>query len=288
MDTFIDALTQGIAIGAVYAVITLGLTIIHSMSGVLNFAHGHLVVLAMYLAVIANGWGLDPYVASVFVIPVMAVVGAALYLLVFRRLAGKHALTAIQATLGLVFLIEGVLLMTQGGQFKRIHTFIDGKTVSVGTVRFDGRDLVALVVALAVSAALFIVLDRTGYGRSVRAVVQNPRGAQLVGVNIHRIRVITFALGAALAGLAGVLLIPGHAVHPSIGLGYTVTAIMAFYLGGPGNLMGTFLGAILLGLAESIGTIYLPSSYGFILPYCLVAVVIVARPQGLFARAVTA
>lgn len=289
MNTLLDALSQGIAIGAVYAVIALGLAIIHAMSGVLNFAHGHLVVVAMYLAlVVKDTWGLDPYAASIIVIPLMAVLGALLYLLIFRRLAGTHVLTAIQATLGIVFLVEGILLMTQGGQYKRTHTGIDGTSVALGPIDMDGREFVALVVALAASAILFWALGRTGYGRSVRAVVQNPRGAQLVGVHIHRIRIITFALGTALAGVAGILLVPGHAVHPGAGLAYTVTAILAFYLGGPGNLLGTFLGAILLGLAESIGAIYLPESSGFILPYLVVIFVILARPRGLFAKAVPA
>lgn len=289
MNTLLDAITQGIAIGALYAVITLGLSIIHSMSGVLNFAHGHLVVVAMYLAFVAKQtWGVEPYVSAVIILPLMAALGALLYLGVFRRLASAPVLTAIQATLALVFLIEGILLMTEGGTFKHVHSAIDGKSVSLGPLRMDGSDVVALLVSLVASAALFWALERTGYGRSVRAVQQNPRGAQVVGIHIHRVRVITFALGTALAGLAGVLLVPGTALYPSAGLAYTVTAILAFYLGGPGNLLGGFVGAILIGVAQSVGAIYLPGSYGFILPYALVAVVIVTRPQGLFARAVTA
>lgn len=289
MQLFIDAFVQGVLIGAVYALIALGLAVIHSVSGVLNFAHGHLVVLSMYLAVISKDVaGLDPYVSVLFIAPAMFVVGLLLYRLVFRRLAGTHVLTAIQATLGLVFLIEGLLLMTQGGQFKRIHTAIDSKTLSVGSIHMEANDVVAFTVALVASAALFYILGRTPYGRSIRAVLQNPRGAQLVAVNIHRVRMLTFGVGVALAAVAGVLLVPGSSVHPSDGLAFTVIAIMAFFIGGPGNLLGTFLAALLLGLSESLGAVYLPEAYGFILPYVIVVVVILLRPQGLFAQKVAA
>ena len=285
MQLFVDACVQGIMIGAVFALIALGLAVIHAVSGVLNFAHGHLVVLAMYLAVIAKDVaGLDPYVSFFLIVPVMFVVGIALYLLIFRRLTGTHVLTAIQATLGLVFLIEGLLLITQGGQFKRIETAIDAKAMSLGPVHVEAKEFIAFAVALAASAVLFYTLSRTGYGRSIRAVLQNPRGAQLVAVNINRVRLVTFGLGVALAGAAGVLLVPGSSVHPSQGLGYTVFAILAYFIGGPGNLLGTFFAALLLGLSESLGAIYLPDAYGFILPYIIVVVVILLRPQGLFGQ----
>lgn len=285
MDTLLDALTQGLVIGAVYALMTLGLAVVHSVSGVLNFAHGHLVVLAMYLAYIGKSvLGIDPYVSMFIVVPIMFGVGVLLYLFVFKRLAGTQVLTAIQATLGLVFLIEGLVLMTMGAQFKRVHTVIDGISWSLGPIHLLASDLLAFVVALVASAVLFYVLQKSSYGRNIRAVLQNDHGAQLVGVNINRVRILTFGLGVALAAVAGILLLPGTSIHPSQGLGFTVIAILAFFVGGPGNLLGAFAGALLLGLAESIGAIYLPGSFGFILPYAIVIVVILLKPQGLFAK----
>lgn len=284
MDMLAEALIQGLFIGAVYALITLGLTVVQSVSGVLNFAHGHFVVAAMYLGIVADrAFGFDPYIAVFAIVPVMFLAGIALYHLVFRRLAGTHVLMAVQVTLGLSFLIEGVTLMSAGGDFKRVHSFVEGKNWDIGPVTVEAVDLVAFAVALVTSAVLFLVIARTSYGRSMRSVLQNPRGAQLVGVNIHRVRLLTFGLGVALAALAGLLLLPGTSVQPNGGLALTVTAILAFFIGGPGNLLGTFLGALLLGVAESIGVIYLPGAYGFTLPYIVVIVVIMARPQGLFA-----
>lgn len=285
MSILIDAITQGLVIGAVYALMTLGLAVVHSVTGVLNFAHGHLVVLAMYFAFMAKEhFGIDPYVSAIVVVPLMFGVGVVLYLLIFRKLSGRPALTAIQATLGLVFLVEGLVLMTMGAQFHRAHTGIDGEAWSIGPVHLLASDGIAFIIALVASAALFVVLQRTAYGRSIRAVLQNDKGAQLVGVNIGRVRILTFGLGIALAAVAGILLIPGTAIHPSQGLTFTVVAVLAFFVGGPGNLLGAFAGALLLGLAESIGAIYLPGSYGFILPYLIVIVVILLRPQGLFAK----
>lgn len=285
MTILIDAITQGLVIGAVYALMTLGLAVVHSVTGVLNFSHGHLVVLSMYLAYLANEHlGLDPYVSAIIVVPLMFGIGVVLYLLIFRRLAGRPVLTAIQATLGLVFLIEGLVLITMGAQFYRAHTAIDGNSWSIGSVHLLATDGIAFIVALLASAILFVVLQRTAYGRSIRAVLQNDKGAQLVGVNIGRTRILTFGLGVALAAVAGILLLPGTAIHPSQGLSFTVVAVLAFFVGGPGNLLGAFAGALLLGLAESLGAIYLPGSYGFMLPYIIVIVVILLRPQGLFAK----
>ncbi|HEY9564912.1 MAG TPA: branched-chain amino acid ABC transporter permease [Nocardioides sp.] len=285
MNLLADALAQGIMIGAVYALITLGLAVIHAVSGVLNFAHGHLVVLSMYLTLIlGRNLGVDPYLAGLIVVPLMFVIGMGLYLLIFRRLTGSPILTVAQATLGLLFFLEGALLLSQGGQFQRIHAAVDGKSFELGTVVIEAKEAVAFGVALIATALLFVALSRTYHGRSVRAVVQNPHGAQLVGININRVRVVGFGLGVALAALAGVLLVPGTGIHPSNGLGYAIVAIIAFYVGGIGNLFGALLGGMLLGLSESVGAIYVSGSYGFILPYALVVLVLLVRPKGLLAK----
>lgn len=283
MDTLLNGIIYGITTGAVYAVIALGLAIIYNVSGILNFAHGHLVVLAMYFGVIVEElWGIDPYLASIIVVPLMAMIGVILYLFVFRKLIGVHVLMSVQATLGIMFLLQGILLITQGGQYKRVHSPIEDNIVHIGATTLSASTLVALIVGLIASVVLFWVLGRTRYGRNVRAVLQNPRGAELVGVNIVRVRVITFALSLAFAAIAGILLLPGQAVHPSLGLEYTVVAVLAFFIGGPKNLFGTFVGGLILGVADSLGAIYMPGHFGFIVPYVVVIIVILFRPQGLF------
>ncbi|MCU1614419.1 MAG: branched-chain amino acid transporter permease [Frankiales bacterium] len=289
MSFFLEAVIQGVFIGAVYAVITFGLAVLHSVSGVLNFAHGNFVVLSMFLCLILHEHlNLDPYVAGIIVTPVMFVVGAALYKLVFARLATASTLTVIQATLGMMFIIEAGLLMTQGGQFKRIPSMVDNHDVAFGGLRIGMDEIVAFLGALLLTGILFWVLEHSVFGRSVRAVQQNGRAAQLVGVNTERIRVLSFGLGIALAAVAGVLLVPGNSIHPSQGLNYTVIAIMAFFIGGMGSYIGTLLGAVALGLAESLGAVYLPGSIGFALPYLIVVLVILLRPNGLFRRSAAA
>lgn len=285
MQTFIDAVVQGLLIGAIYAVIAFGLTLIYSVSGVLNFAHGNFVILAMYLSLIAyQVFGLDPYVSSIIVIPIMFLVGVALYFTVFKRLAGAHILTVIQLTLGLLFIVQSGLLMTEGGQYQRVPSIADGKSLSLGAVHIQLSSAIAFVVSILLVIALFFALTRTSYGRSVRAVYQNPRGAQLVGIDIGRVRWMTFGSGFGLAALAAILLVPGYPLHPSEGLNFTVIAILAFFLGGMGNYLGIFVGSILIGLSQSFGTIYLPAAFGFSLPFVIVVLAIVFRPQGLLTR----
>lgn len=285
MQTFIEASVQGLLIGSTYAVIAFGLTLLYSVSGVLNFAHGNFVVLAMYLSLIAHQvLGLDPYVSSVIVVPIMFLVGVALYFAIFKHLAGAHILTIIQLTLGLLFILQSGLLMTQGGQYQRVPSMVDGKSLSLGLVHIQLSSAIAFVVSILLAIILYLALTRTSYGRSVRAVYQNPRGAQLVGIDIGRVRWMTFGSGFGLAALAAVLLVPGYPLHPSEGLNFTVIAILAFFLGGMGNYLGTFVGSILIGLSQSFGTIYLPAAYGFSLPFVIVVLAIIFRPRGLLTR----
>lgn len=279
----LTGIVHGILIGSVYALLTLGFAVIRSVSGILNFAHGQLVVLAMYIAIVVHrNWGLDPYVAAVVVVPVMFVLGVLLYLLVFRRLVQSHVLVAVQATLGIAFVIEGLTLMTQGGQNQSASSVVDGESMTLLGVRVEVGDVVAFILSTLTAVVLFVVLTRTQYGRDIRAVHQNPRGAVLVGVSVGRVQTLTFGLGLALAGMAGVLLLPGASIHASQGIGFTVTAILAYFIG-QGHLLGVIGGGLILGLAETLGTLYLPGSYGFILPY-IVVFVILLRPQGLFTR----
>jgi branched-chain amino acid transport system permease protein len=282
---FADAVVQGLVIGSLYAVITFGLAMVHSVSGVLNFAHGNFVVLAMYLcAALHATLGLDPYLAGLIVVPVMFGLGVLLYVVVFSRLTGASVITAIQATLGLVFVIQAGLLMVAGGQFQRVPSVLDDRTVGIAGVRIAGGETVAFVATVLLTAALFWVLDRSAFGRQVRAVQQNPRAARLVGVDVGRVRLMAFGIGIALAAVAGVLLTPGTSLHPSQGLTYTVVAVMAFFIGGMGNFLGTLLGALAIGLAESLGAVYLPGSVGFALPFVIVILVILLRPGGLVGR----
>ncbi len=284
MTTFIDACVQGLLTGAIYAVIAFGLALLYNVSGVLNFAHGNFVVLAMYLSLVAHQvLGADPYLSSIIVVPLMFLLGVVLYFAIFRRLTGAHVLIVIQATLGLLFIVQSGLLMTQGGQYQRVPSVVDGRAFSLGFVHMEASKAIAFAVALALACALYLTLTRTSYGRSVRAVYQNPRGAQLVGIDIERVRWITFGAGMALAAVAGIVLVPGFSLHPSEGLNFTVIAILAFFLGGMGNFLGTFVGSIIIGLSQSFGTIYLPAAYGFSLPYIIVALAILFRPYGLFA-----
>lgn len=285
MSYFIEALSQGLVIGALYAVITFGIAMIHSVSGVLNFAHGNFVVLSMYLCLVLNKTlGLDPYFAALIVVPVMFVVGTALYKFVFSRLSDAPIMTIIQLTLGIVFIIQAGLLMTQGGQFKRVPSVVDGHQLRLGAVRLEWGDLVAFTGALLLTGALFWVLERSSSGRIVRGVQQNSRAAQLVGVDIERVRTVSFGIGIALAAVAGILLLPGTSIHPTQGLSFTVVAIMAFFIGGMGNYIGTLLGALTLGISESLGAVYLPGSIGFAVPFVIVVAAIALRPHGLFAR----
>lgn len=278
MSYFLEALLHGLVIGAIYAIVTFGLAVVHSVSGILNFAHGNFVILAAYLALWTNsvtGW--DPYLTALVVIPVLYLVGVTLYRVIFRRLSGAPILSVVQLTLGIVFVVQSVLLIVAGGNFRSAPSITDGMQLTIAGARLQLHDVVSFLVSVVLAAVLFWSLDRTSAGRTVRAVYQNGRAAQLVGVDVEKVRLRIFGLGLALTGVAALLYLPGSAVHPSQGLNFTVIAITAFFIGGMGSIAGSFFGAIALGIAESLGSVYLPGSLGFTVPYLVVIGVILVR-----------
>ncbi|MDN5926318.1 MAG: branched-chain amino acid ABC transporter permease [Hyphomicrobiales bacterium] len=262
------------------------MAIIYAVSGVLNFAHGDFLSLAMYLCLAAFSYlAFDPYLASVIVIPCMAALGMGFYQWLVRPMVGRQMLMIVQLTLGVAFMVQSGLLMAFGGQPKRVPSVIEAKLLIVGDVVVRGPQLVALGVSVVLAICLYLSLNKTSFGREVRAVQQVPRAAALMGINVPRTRLITFALGFAVLAVAGILLVPGLPIHPSQGLRYTVITLMVVVLGGLTNFVGVLLGGLLIGLAEAFGTVYVSGVSGFVLPYLIFILILLFRPKGLLGGA---
>jgi branched-chain amino acid transport system permease protein len=286
METFAQTLAQGLLMGGTYGLIALGMGLTYSVSGVINFAHGDFLSVGMFLALaLYSAFALDPYVSMVLVFPVMVGLGALAYRWLIRPLVGSHVLMVIQLTLGLTFMLQNGLLMIFGGQSQNAPSWIDAKLLLLGDVVVLRVALVvAFAVCVAIAAALYFMLGRTDLGRSIRAVHQNARAAALMGVNVGRVRTVTFAMGMGILGIAAVLLVPGTPLHPSQGLRYTVITLMVMVLGGMTNFFGILLGGLFFGVAEAFGTVYVSGTSGMIVPYATFILVLLARPEGLLKR----
>jgi branched-chain amino acid transport system permease protein len=287
MDLLLQAVVQGLLLGATYGFVALGMGIIYSVSGVVNFSHGDFVTAGMFLCYsLWAAFALDPYVSIAITVPLFAVIGAMLYRFLIRPIVGAHLLMIVQLTLGISFIIQNGLLITFGGQPLRTPSAFEAKLIFVGdslVMRFSL--VVAFVVSVTLAGLLYWILQKTDLGRSVRAVHQNARAAALMGVNVTSVRTVTFAAGFAILAIAAALLLPGTPAHPGMGFRYTVITLMVIILGGMTNFMGILLSGFAIGISEAIGTVYLSGVIGMMLPYFIFIVVLLFRPQGLLGSA---
>jgi branched-chain amino acid transport system permease protein len=240
----------------------------------------------MYLAyALFMGLHLDPYISVLITFPVMCLIGGALYAFLLKRLAGSNLLMAVQLTLGLSFIVQNTLLLTFGGEPIRAPSIVETDLLVIGDIIVRTPQLIAFAVAVILSAAFYLILNFTDVGRRIQAVQQQPRAAALIGVNVSLVRTLTFAFGIGVLAIAAVLIVPGTSMAPAHGLRWTVIALITVVLGGMTNFVAIFLGAILIGTAESLATLYVSGTSGMIVPYALFIILVLLRPEGLLKRA---
>lgn len=278
-----QAIATGILLGGVYALVSVGLTLIFGVLGIVNFAQGSMLTLAMYVVLtLVQSVGLPVYVATLVAVPLMFALGYVLQLTLLNKLtlSGSHE-GPLLITLGLSLLIVNVLLMVYSGRPQAVGSAVDGSLHLFGAL-LSWERIVAFVGALAVTAALTVILRRTSFGLSIRAVASNPGGAALVGVNVGRVYALTFGIGAGCVAVAGGLLAPLVSLTPSVGEEFTILAFVIVVLGGLGNVVGAMVGGLLIGLVQTVGSLYLPGSGSLILVFAVFVLTLFLRPQGIF------
>ena len=280
-------LAFGLLVGALYGLVALGLSLIFGVTKFLNVAHGELLMFGGY----ASFWafsllGLDPFLTIPISIVFLLLIGALLYMLVFSRTAKLPEESKIKNTLlvafGLSVILQNIALRFWTADERGITTSYAGIVFTVFGVRFPLVRLLSLVVAVVFLVALQIFLKKTYIGKAIRATVQNWEAASLMGIDVHKVYLLSFALGAALAGVAGTLVTVNYSIQPAMGLGWTMKALIVMVLGGLGNIPGTFLGGLLLGVTESATSFFISSNYREVAGLVLFFLVLIFRPQGLF------
>lgn len=280
MEELLQALTQGVLIGSTYGLLALGMGLTYGVSGIVNFSHGDFVSLGMFMCLaLYSAFALDPYLSILITLPALTLIGALAYKLLIQPIANSHLLMIIQLTLGLTLVLQNGLLMIFGGQPARTPSFVESKLIIVGDVVMRLPHVIACVVSFLLAGLLFVMLRSTDTGRSIRAVHQNARAAALMGIDVARVQVLTFAIGIGLLAVAAALLIPGTPIHPSQGLRYTVITLLVVVLGGMTNFAGIMASGLVIGIAEAMGTIYLPNVLGLLLPYLIFVSIMPLRPQ---------
>jgi branched-chain amino acid transport system permease protein len=281
-----QAIATGILLGGVYALVSVGLTLIFGVLGIVNFAQGSMLTLAMYIVYsMVESLGLPIYLATLLAVPLMFLLGAAIQATLLNKLtlSGSHE-GPLLVTLGLSLLIINVLLMVYSGRPKSVGSAVDGSLRIAGAL-LSWERVIAFVGAIAVTVALTVILRRTSFGLSIRAVASNPGGASLVGVNVGRVYALTFGIGSACVAVAGGLMSPLVSLTPTVGEEFTILAFVIVVLGGLGNVFGAMVGGILIGLVQTVGSLYLPGSGSLILVFGVFVLTLFLRPQGIFGGA---
>jgi len=287
MQPLAQNLVYGILVGALYGLAAVGLSLVFGVTKFLNVAHGELLMLGGYASFwLFSLWGVDPFLSLPLAIVFLIVVGAVLYKLLFARMVKLSEGAKIQNTLlvgfGLGLILQNLALRFFTADTRSITTAYSGAVWTILGVRFPVVRVASMVIALVLIVALQFFLRRTYTGKALRATVENWEAATLMGIDIQRVYLLSFVMGAALAGVAGCLVSVGYSIDPAMGMSWTLKSLVVMVLGGLGSFTGTFIGGLILGLTESATGYFLSLTYKEVVGLVLFLLVLVFRPQGLF------
>jgi branched-chain amino acid transport system permease protein len=273
---------SGLLMGLAYALVAVGFTIVFGVMNVVNFAHGHIVMAAMFASFALNRYvGLDPYIAALCLFPVFLVVGGLLYRTAIAPAVGATAATQMLVTLGLLIVIENSANLIFGGELRSVRSPIGESSLHLGTLVLPVSRVLAAAGSLIAIAALWAFLRFTRFGKEIRAAASNELGARLIGIPIQRVFIQAFALATAMAAFAGAMLVPFYLVNPFIGYDFMLKAFVIAIIGGLGSLPGAVLAGLIIGVVEAFGGFYLTASYATALVFGLLMLVLLFRPAGL-------
>ncbi|MDP1910734.1 MAG: branched-chain amino acid ABC transporter permease [Hyphomicrobium sp.] len=274
-------LVGGILLGGVYALMACGLNLIFGVMRVINFAHGDVLAVAALATVsIVVGFKFPFWVALVVVPLVSAAFGVLIYVVILRRIEGAPLIMSLLATYALSTIVVNVAILIWGGGYSGLPGVLGGAVRMFG-INVSISRLVSFACALGVSVVVWWVLEYTRFGRAVRSVSQAPELAVISGISIEQVRVATFALGTAMAGLAGVLVAPAFAIDPQLGSRFIIKAFAVIIVGGMGSYPGAILASLLLGVIEVVGSYLSGAVLGSAYLFLLMLAVLLIRPRGL-------
>ncbi|MGB9617229.1 MAG: branched-chain amino acid ABC transporter permease [Desulfomonilaceae bacterium] len=285
MEVFLQTLVAGILKGGLYALIGLGMTLIMGVMGIINLAHGQIMMVAMYLTyVLFHYLGIDPYIALVVSMPSLFLLGILIQKFLLNPLIRVESIlpeNQVLMTVGIGMVLTEVIRFIFTSNYLSVKTSYSSAAVFIGGISFSVALSIAFVFACALTLLLFWFLLKTDLGRSIRAVAQDAEAAQLMGVNAERIKVITMGIGSALVAAAGTLLLPIYYLFPDIGGPFTRRAFVITILGGLGSTVGAIFGGLTLGLAEAFSSTYVGMEFEEMVGLIIFLLVLLFLPGGI-------
>ncbi len=281
----LSALLTGVLLGGIFAITALGLSLVFGVMRLVNIVHGELIVLGAYVALeLTRHAGIDPLLTILIVAPLLFLFAIPLHRGLLEPLMSKGPEPALLTTFALSVIGQNVYILVFSGDTQSLQASYATASFSVGSVRIPLMYLISFAIALVLCGGVHLMLQRTGLGREIRASSEDSATAAGLGVNVTRVRVFVYALAAACAAVGGVLVGLTFDFTPTSGLTYLLTGFAVVVLGGLGSVKGTLLGAILLGVIESVGAAFFGDGYRDLIGFVAFLIVLSLRPQGLFGR----
>ena len=290
MTMLLFYLCQGISLGSVYAIIALGYTMVYGIAKMLNFAHGDVIMVGAYIAFCSlQYWGLPPAVAVLVAVVVCTVLGIVIERLAYKPLRQASSLAVLITAIGMSYLLQNSALLIWGSSPKSFPAMIDLPMISLmgGELQISGTSILTISVCIVIMVLLTLFTSKTKLGKAMRVVSEDKGAAELMGINVNTTISLTFAIGSALAAVAGVLLCSAYpTLMPTTGSMPGIKAFTAAVFGGIGSIPGAMIGGILLGVIEILGKAYVSMELGDAFVFAVLIIVLLVKPTGLLGKKV--
>ena len=290
MTQFLSYLCNGISLGSVYAIIALGYTMVYGIAKMLNFAHGDVIMIGAYIAFCAmQYWNFPPVISVLAAMAVCTVLGMVIERTAYKPLRQASSLAVLITAIGMSYLLQNVALLVWGANPKSFPSVVGLGAISLldGRLIISSEAVVTIAACVVIMIALTVFTGRTKMGKAMRVVAEDKGAAELMGINVNLTITVTFAIGSALAAVAGVLLCSAYpTLMPTTGAMPGIKAFTAAVFGGIGSIPGAMLGGILLGVIEILGKAYVSTELGDAFVFAVLIVVLLVKPAGLLGRTV--
>ncbi|MBQ7486309.1 MAG: branched-chain amino acid ABC transporter permease [Clostridia bacterium] len=288
MTLFLSYLINGISLGSVYAIIALGYTMVYGIAKMLNFAHGDVIMVGAYVSFCAVQYlNLPPWLSVVFAMAVCTVLGITIEGLAYKPLRQAPSLAVLITAIGMSYLLQNSALLIWGANPKSFPSVVNIANISLlnGRLLITGETIVTILANIIIMISLTLFTGKTKMGKAMRAVSEDKGAAELMGINVNTTISVTFAIGSALAAIAGVLLCSAYpTLMPTTGSMPGIKAFTAAVFGGIGSIPGAMIGGILLGIIEILGKAYISTELGDAFVFAVLIIVLLFRPSGLFGK----
>ena len=283
---FLQQLVNGLNAGSVYALIALGYTMVYGIAKMLNFAHGDVIMVGAYTVSVAmTTIALTPYLSVILSMLICALLGVVVEKIAYKPLRGSSPLTVLITAIGVSYFLQNVALLIFGSNMRKVESVVNLPTVNIGSITLTGESIATFVSTIIIMICLTLFIKFTKTGKAMLAVSEDKGAAQLMGINVNKTISITFAIGSALAAVAGVLYVSSYGfVGPYTGSLPGIRAFVAAVLGGIGSIPGAMLGGILLGIIESMSKAYISTQLSDAIVFGVLIVVLLVKPSGLLGK----